>query len=208
MKIELALIKDTIEHDEASSRRGEWSSQQIGFSYYQMKPFVEVVEIAKKIADGDTTLNTLYDLQFALDQNFDFNPELPDWVLEMRGLKEKPASETAVRNEDGSISLRDKVYPYPVVGEDVYVPTSLYMSHGADDFVGGLCEITSINDRIDDTETKALGYNRVMITIKERPGTQYNWFSLCDEQEELKERFGDNRGYPDPDDRPEFNRWD
>jgi hypothetical protein len=85
----------------------------------------------------------------------------------------------------------------PYVGQKIYVPTSLYLSHGLDDFEGGIATITKIEK----------DYN-LMVGIKEQPGTLYNWKYLLEKQEELKKRFGKRKAHPDPDDRPEFNRWD
>lgn len=79
------------------------------------------------------------------------------------------------------------------VGDDIYVPTSFYISHGEDDFVGGLCKIKSI---VDDGKD---GINSIMITIEERPGCNYNYKSLLEDQEKLQKEFGTSRGYQDPD---------
>lgn len=93
--------------------------------------------------------------------------------------------------------------PEPVVGEDVYVPTSLYLSHGVDDFQGGVCRITKIIEQ----DIPENPINSLFISVAERPGHQYNWFILYEQQAELRERHGDKRGYPDPDYSPESNEW-
>lgn len=46
------------------------------------------------------------------------------------------------------------------------------------------------------------------ITIEERPGYGYNYSILMESQDKWREQFGTNRGYPDPDNSPESNRWD
>lgn len=94
-------------------------------------------------------------------------------------------------------------YRDPVVGEDVCIPTSLYLSHGMDDFHGGMCRITKV-DRRDDCPNE---YNRLFVCIEERPGHSYNWLPLMENERQNIELYGDGRGYPDPDDRPEFNEW-
>ena len=76
------------------------------------------------------------------------------------------------------------------------------MSHGQDDFVGGLVKVSKVLLGI------SAGKPTPFVEIKERPGTQYNWLILAEEQEKLKAQFGDKRAYADPDDREEFNRWD
>lgn len=93
----------------------------------------------------------------------------------------------------------------PKVGQKIYVPTSLYLSHGLDDFEGGIAVISKIE------KNEYLGKdhpNYLMVGVEEHPGTLYNWSHLLKEQEKLKERFGKQKAHPDPDDRPEFNMWD
>lgn len=55
--------------------------------------------------------------------------------------------------------------PPPKVGDDVYVGGSMYLSHGMDDFQGGLCKITKVSVGI------SAGEPEWFIEIKERPGT-------------------------------------
>jgi len=43
------------------------------------------------------------------------------------------------------------------------------------------------------------------VEVAERPGSQYNWEILADEQAELRARFGSKRSHADPDLRVEFN---
>ena len=90
----------------------------------------------------------------------------------------------------------------PKVGQDIYVGTSLYVYRGADDFHGGLCKITHVNYS---TTLPPDHNNYCFVRIAERPGTSYNWKSLLEKQAEYKERFGETRGFPDPDNDPEFN---
>jgi hypothetical protein len=80
---------------------------------------------------------------------------------------------------------------YPKVGDVIYVPSALYVFRGSDDFQGGKATVSRVE------------FN--FVNIVERPNHGYNWDLLRDEQEKLKERFGDNVAHPDPDDRPEFN---
>lgn len=90
----------------------------------------------------------------------------------------------------------------PKIGEDVYCPTALHVYRGRDDFHGGLCKIKSIE------KSKTLPpdhYNYCFVEVEERPGVGLNWRLLMEQQEELAAEFGNERGYMDPDDRPEFN---
>jgi hypothetical protein len=69
--------------------------------------------------------------------------------------------------------------------------------------MGGLATVTAV--------TQLSGHKDGVhfIRVKEHPGNNYNWEEdLALRQEELKKKFGDKRAHPDPDDRPEFNRWD
>lgn len=91
--------------------------------------------------------------------------------------------------------------PSPKVGEDVYLPTRWYLSHGRDDFQGGLCKVTKVY-----VDTSA-GDPTWFIEVAERPGYSSNWASLREDQAKLKAEFGDKRGYPDPDEHPDSNDW-
>ena len=91
--------------------------------------------------------------------------------------------------------------PPPKVGDDIYVGTALYLSHGVDDFHGGLCKISKVKPAI------SAGKPEWFISVEERPGWSYNYASLLKEQAELKAQYGETRGYPDPDNSPESNSW-
>ncbi len=93
----------------------------------------------------------------------------------------------------------------PKISDKIYVPTALYLGHGMDDFMGGIATINGIFE----SETLPPDHsNYYMISIEENPRTQYNLRYLLEHQEEWKEKYGDEIAHPDPDDRPEFNRWD
>ena len=87
------------------------------------------------------------------------------------------------------------------LSDDIYVPGVIYMSRGRDDFSGGLCQIVKI------TVDVSAGERVPFVEVCERPGTRYNYKYLLGLQEKLEKIFGRNRGYQDPDYRPEFNRW-
>lgn len=87
----------------------------------------------------------------------------------------------------------------PKVGEKIYVPGSMYVYRGSDDFAGGIATISNVD--VDDYDNPT----RCYINIKERPGSSYNWGPLEIRQEELKKMYGEEIAHPDPDDRPEFN---
>jgi len=89
----------------------------------------------------------------------------------------------------------DKRIPIPNVGDEIYVDTSAYLSYGRHDFQGGKVRVQTIT--IDSCAT--------WVTISERPGTKYNWDVLGPRQERLKKKFGENRGYRDPDYRPQMD---
>jgi hypothetical protein len=89
--------------------------------------------------------------------------------------------------------------PPPKPGDVIYLPTSLYLSHGRDDFQGGRCIVSGVKDGISG------GAPAVYVSVKERSGHSYNWAFLGPEQAELQKRFGEAPGHPDPDYREEFN---
>jgi hypothetical protein len=92
----------------------------------------------------------------------------------------------------------------PVIGQKIYVPSSLYVYRGQDDFAGGIATINKI-EKSDFLPPDH--YNYLMVGIAERPGSMYNWRPLLERQEELKKMYGDQIAHPDPDDRPEFNDY-
>jgi len=83
----------------------------------------------------------------------------------------------------------------PKVGDQIYIDTSLYVTHGIDDFIGGLCEVVDV--KIDE--------HGVFIAVKEEPGAFYAWNYLAPLQERLKKEFGNQRGHLKSDFRKEFN---
>jgi len=87
-------------------------------------------------------------------------------------------------------------------GDVIYVDTALYVSHGIDDFRGGLGEVTEF--RFD----KSAGVLTPFVKVSQDPDTWNNWKLLAAIQKKLREEFGKKWSHPDPDDRPEFNRWD
>lgn len=98
--------------------------------------------------------------------------------------------------------------PVPKVGDTIYVPTALYISHGEDDVRGGLAEVTRV---VEEQHGKRTVHG---IVVKEVPGTKYYWENgLAQQQNKLQERHGGRRAKPDPDERPEFrsdgpnDRW-
>ncbi len=91
----------------------------------------------------------------------------------------------------------------PQAGQEIYIPSALYLGHGADDVQGGKTTITEVirNDRLPHDHL-----NSLFVTVKAiGKQTQYNYRSLLEKQDELKAEFGDQQAMPDPDMRPEFN---
>jgi hypothetical protein len=86
-------------------------------------------------------------------------------------------------------------------GDVIYVDTSLYLSHGRDDFCGGLAEVIEVKAGI------SAGDSTPFVRLAQEPDTLHNWPYLAAKQKELRERFGKNWAHPDPDNRPEFNEW-
>ena len=87
------------------------------------------------------------------------------------------------------------------VGDVIYVDTELYVSHGRDDFRGGLGEVTEVKmDRIG-------GKQVPFVRVAQEPDTLHSWPYLAPMQKKLREEFGKKWAHPDPDFRPEFNEW-
>lgn len=90
----------------------------------------------------------------------------------------------------------------PKIGQQIYVPSAMYVYRGADDFAGGLATI----DKIEHSKHLPKDHvNYTMVTIKERPNTSYNWKSLLEKQEYLAKEYAGKIAHPDPDLRPDFN---
>ena len=90
----------------------------------------------------------------------------------------------------------------PKVGDEIYVNSAMYLSHGMDDFDGGLVEVTKV------TFNEKLNGGDWHVEVKERPGHKYSWSFLAEKQTKLFEEYKNERGKPCPDDTPEFNMWD
>jgi len=87
----------------------------------------------------------------------------------------------------------------PKIGDEIYVPTALFIGHGKDDRMGGKAQIYHVEDGISD------GKPTIYISVYEHPNIRYNWKHLEERQDELKETYGDYRARMDPDYREEFN---
>ena len=86
-------------------------------------------------------------------------------------------------------------------GDVIYVDTSLYLSHGRDDFRGGLAEVIGFRPNI------SAGKPTPFVCVAQEPDSWHNWQILASMQKELRERHRKGWSHPDPDDRPEFNEW-
>jgi hypothetical protein len=86
-------------------------------------------------------------------------------------------------------------------GDVVYVDTELYLSHGRDDFRGGLGEVVEYG-----MDTSA-GRATPFVRVAQEPDTWHNWRELASLQKKLRAEFGGEWAHPDPDYRAEFNEW-
>ena len=90
--------------------------------------------------------------------------------------------------------------PDPKIGDDIYVDSELYLSHGRDDFRGGLAKVVEVKPDISG------GKRCTFVRVAEEPDTWHNWTTYLEPmQEKLRKEFGTSRARPDPDWRPEFN---
>lgn len=104
-----------------------------------------------------------------------------------------------------TIMKKKTEYPAPEVGMKIYIPSSFYLSHGLDDFQGGVATISEV---VYSNHLPKNHFNYCFVGIKERERTRYNYFSLMSEQKKLEAEFGDKKCYPDPDYHPSANKWD
>jgi hypothetical protein len=86
-------------------------------------------------------------------------------------------------------------------GDIIYVNTSLYLSHGVDDFRGGLAEVAEFG-----MQTSA-GRPTPFVRIVQEKDAWQNWQMLAADQRKHRAEFGRNWAHPDPDHRLEFNQW-
>lgn len=77
----------------------------------------------------------------------------------------------------------------------IYVPSSISIYPGVDEFIGG---IATVQDIIINKKLKANHINGVFITIAERPKVKYNLHSLLLQQKDLAEKFGTIKSHITP----------
>jgi hypothetical protein len=88
----------------------------------------------------------------------------------------------------------------PNVGDKIYVEGTIYLTHGVDDFRGGICTVKAVQSHIVD------GHDFSSVEIEEDPGTWYTWTGYLEpNQEEWKKKYGEQKAGPKPDYRAEFN---
>jgi len=83
-------------------------------------------------------------------------------------------------------------------GDVIYVDTEIYISHGRDDFRGGMAEVVQYGIFIRSSRVP-------FVRVAQEPDTQHNWETLAPIQKNLRREFGKKWAHPDPDLRPEFN---
>ena len=92
---------------------------------------------------------------------------------------------------------KTRIPPLPAVGSQIYVPTEVFVTHGVDDFMGGLATVKEAG--------RCEGLDMLGVVVEERPHTTYNWELLARDQEKLRAQFGARIAHPRPDYDPEFN---
>lgn len=95
----------------------------------------------------------------------------------------------------------------PKVGDKIYLASTIYLTHGADDFQGGVCTVKAVDSHFEK------GNEVLSVEVEEDAGTWYRWTGYLEpRQEEWKKEYGERKGGPKPDYRPEFNdeyeAWD
>jgi len=69
-------------------------------------------------------------------------------------------------------------------GDVIYIGTELYISHGCDDFRGGLAEV------IETRQEKSKGLLTPFVRVVQQPDSLHNWKMLAEEQSTLRGRHG------------------
>lgn len=88
----------------------------------------------------------------------------------------------------------------PSIGQEIYIPSALYLSRGSDDICGGRAVVAKV------VEEKHGDRTVHGIQVQGLPNNIYYWENgLAQQQEELQNRFGNQLAHPDPDEREEFN---
>lgn len=89
---------------------------------------------------------------------------------------------------------KTKKVKVPKVGDKIYIPTSMSISHGSDDIAGGLATVTKVYKYMSGGNP-----NCVFVGVKE-VNKSYNWTQFIGkEQATLKKQFGKHVAHPDPD---------
>lgn len=130
-----------------------------------------------------------------------FNGKYVGQILDIRPViqKELDTANLLLESWKKEQERRNEAREIPVkVGQDIYLGTEMFLSHGADDFLGGLCKVIEVRKE----------YENIWVSVAETKGG-YNWTSfLAENQEKWRKEYGTRRGRPDPDLKPEFNQWD
>jgi len=87
----------------------------------------------------------------------------------------------------------------PKKGDKIYVPSALYLSHGADDFAGGIATVSAVK------KTRMGGKADFEITVEEKPHSGFYWSNLSQDQVRLKKEYGKQKAHADPDNSPSSN---
>lgn len=87
----------------------------------------------------------------------------------------------------------------PTVGDEIYLPTSLHLSHSEDDFAGGRAIVIEVLEGI------SMGGRVPFIRCAECPDETYNWDWLAPLQAQLAAEFGEQRAQFRANHRSQFN---
>jgi hypothetical protein len=89
----------------------------------------------------------------------------------------------------------------PKPGDRIYIESTIYVHHGVDDFLGGICTVKATR-----TSIQSDGKEITEVEVEEDPNTWSRWEGYLEpRQEEWKKEYGEQRGRLRPDFRPEFN---
>ena len=90
----------------------------------------------------------------------------------------------------------------PKPGDKIYIESTIYIDHGADDFLGGICTVKATR-----AVRQSSGEVITQVEVEEDPNTWSRWEGYLEpKQEESSKEYGEQRGRLRADLRREFNK--
>jgi hypothetical protein len=98
------------------------------------------------------------------------------------------------KTKSKTINKKSKTPTIPKAGDKIYVPTSMSISHGSNDFAGGIATVKKVYKSMSGGDPKCL-----FVDIMEGD-RGYNWTQIIGpDQAKLKKEYGKQVAHADPD---------